>query len=57
MRDLGLPNGIGAVGFGTADIADLVEGALKQRRLLATAPRPVTGADLEQIFTASLQLW
>ncbi len=57
MRDIGMPNGIGAVGYGEADIDDLVAGALKQQRLLATAPRPVTEDDLAAIFTRSLSLW
>jgi alcohol dehydrogenase class IV len=57
MRDIGLPGGIGAVGFDTGDIDDLVAGALKQQRLLATAPRPVTAEDLAGIFTRSLSLW
>jgi alcohol dehydrogenase class IV len=57
MRDIGLPAGAGAVGFDTADVDDLVEGALKQQRLLATAPRPVTAEDLAGIFTRSLSLW
>ena len=57
MRDIDLPAGVGAVGFGTADIDELVEGALKQQRLLATAPRPVTAEDLAAIFQRSLSLW
>ena len=50
MRDIGLPNGLAAVGYGAADVDDLVEGSLKQQRLLATAPREVTGEDLAGIF-------
>ncbi|HET7386271.1 MAG TPA: hydroxyacid-oxoacid transhydrogenase [Nocardioidaceae bacterium] len=57
MRDIGIPNGIGAVGYGEADIDVLVEGTLKQQRLLATAPRQATAEDLAGIFAASLQLW
>jgi alcohol dehydrogenase class IV len=57
MRDIDLPSGIGAVGFGTADVDGLVEGALKQQRLLATAPRPVTAEDLAGIFRRSMTLW
>ena len=57
MRDIGLPDGIAAVGFGTGDVADLVDGALKQQRLLATAPRPVTAEDLAGIFDRSMFLW
>jgi hydroxyacid-oxoacid transhydrogenase len=57
MRDIGMPNGIGAVGYGAGDIDGLVAGALKQQRLLATAPRPVSEDDLAEIFTRSLTLW
>ena len=57
MRDIGIPSGIGAVGFTEHDVPDLVEGALKQQRLLATAPRPVDGDDLAAIFTRSVELW
>jgi alcohol dehydrogenase class IV len=57
MRDIGLPNGVGAVGYTEADVPDLVDGALKQQRLLATAPKPVGPDDLAAIFTRSLRLW
>jgi hydroxyacid-oxoacid transhydrogenase len=57
MRDIGIPNGIGEVGYGEADVPDLVEGAMKQQRLLATAPKPVTEDDLATIFHRSLANW
>ena len=57
MHDIGIPNGIGAVGYGETDVDALVEGALKQQRLLATAPRQATAEDLAGIFSGSLQLW
>jgi hydroxyacid-oxoacid transhydrogenase len=57
MRDIGVPDGIGGVGFTESDVPDLVDGAMKQQRLLTTSPRPVTEDDLEQIFTRSLSLW
>jgi hydroxyacid-oxoacid transhydrogenase len=57
MRDIGIPDGVGAVGFGEADVADLVDGALKQQRLLATAPREVNADDLGGIFRRSMSLW
>ncbi|MET7466847.1 hydroxyacid-oxoacid transhydrogenase [Nonomuraea sp. NPDC005501] len=57
MRDVGVPNGIGAVGFGTGDIDALVEGTMRQQRLLATAPAPVTEEDVAGIFTRSIELW
>jgi hydroxyacid-oxoacid transhydrogenase len=57
MRDIGIPNGIGAVGYEEADIDALVEGSLKQQRLLATSPRPVQADDLAGIFARSMQNW
>jgi alcohol dehydrogenase class IV len=57
MRDIGIPNGLGAVGYSTDDVDDLVEGAMKQQRLLATAPREVTEEDVAGILGRSLELW
>jgi alcohol dehydrogenase class IV len=57
MRDIGIPNGIGGVGYGKGDIADLVEGTMKQQRLLTTAPLPVTEDDIARIFEHSIELW
>jgi alcohol dehydrogenase class IV len=57
MRDIGIPNGIGAVGYTEADIPDLVPGTMKQQRLLATCPRPVTEDDIASIFGRSIENW
>ena len=57
MRDIGIPDGVAAVGFAGADVPELVEGALKQQRLLATAPRPANAQDLAEIFDRSMVLW
>jgi alcohol dehydrogenase class IV len=57
MRDIDIPNGIGAVGFDEGDIPDLVQGTMKQQRLLATCPREVTEDDIAGIFQRSLSLW
>jgi len=57
MRDIEIPNGVGAVGYDESDIHDLVDGAMKQQRLLATCPRPVTEDDIATIFRKSLSLW
>ena len=50
MRDIDIPNGVGAVGFDEGDIPDLVEGTMKQQRLLATCPKEVTEDDIAGIF-------
>jgi alcohol dehydrogenase class IV len=57
MRDIEIPNGVGAVGYGEGDIPDLVDGTMKQQRLLATAPREVTEDDIAGIYHRSLALW
>jgi alcohol dehydrogenase class IV len=57
MRDIGIPNGIGAVGYGEGDVDALVEGTLKQQRLLATAPREAGEEDLAGILHRSIELW
>ena len=57
MRDIGIPNGIGAVGYTDADIPDLVPGTMKQQRLLATCPRPVNEEDIANIFAHSIENW
>jgi hydroxyacid-oxoacid transhydrogenase len=57
MRDIGIPNGIGAVGYTESDIPDLVPGTMKQQRLLATCPRTVTEDDIADIFGKSIENW
>ncbi len=57
MKDIGIPNGIGGVGYTEADVPALAEGAMKQQRLLATAPRPVSEDDVSGILTRSITLW
>ena len=39
MRDVGAPMGIAELGYEEDDISALVEGALKQQRLLVISPR------------------
>lgn len=57
MRDIGVPNGLSALGYTEADIPGLVEGGWKQQRLLVGSPRPVSKADLTEIFEDSMVLW
>jgi hydroxyacid-oxoacid transhydrogenase len=57
MRDIGIPNGIGAVGYSEADIPGLVPGTMKQARLLATCPRTPDEDDIAGIFAKSIQNW
>jgi alcohol dehydrogenase class IV len=57
MRDIGIPNGLAAVGYGEGDVDDLVAGAVQQQRLLATAPKSPTDEDLARVFRASMEHW
>ena len=57
MRDIGIPNGIGGVGYTEADVPDLVPGTMKQQRLLATCAKTPTEDDIAAILTRSVQNW
>lgn len=57
MQSIGLPNGLQAVGYTSADIDALVEGTMKQKRLLGISPEPVTQKAVEKILEKSLVVW
>ena len=57
MRDIGIPNGIGGVGYTEADVPDLVPGTMKQQRLLATCAKTPTEDDIAAILARSVQNW
>jgi alcohol dehydrogenase class IV len=57
MRDIDAPSGIAELGYTEDDVPELVEGALKQQRLLVGAPREVTERDLAHILNASMSNW
>ncbi|UBV45404.1 iron-containing alcohol dehydrogenase (plasmid) [Deinococcus taeanensis] len=54
MQDVGAPGGLRELGFSETDLPALVEGALKQQRLLAVAPITPQPADLERILRQSM---
>jgi len=57
MRDIGIPSGLAEIGYGEADVPDLVAGAVQQQRLLATAPKSPTDEDLAAVFRRSMEHW
>jgi hydroxyacid-oxoacid transhydrogenase len=57
MKDVGAPRGLRELGYGEEDVDALVEGALKQQRLLVIAPREVGPRDLAEILRASMDHW
>jgi alcohol dehydrogenase class IV len=57
MRAIEIPNGIAGVGYGRADIADLVDGTLPQQRLLSNAPCELSRPTLTALFEGALHYW
>lgn len=57
MRDIGIPNGIGAVGYTEQDVADLVPGTMQQQRLLSTCAKVPTEDDIAGILSRSITNW
>jgi hydroxyacid-oxoacid transhydrogenase len=57
MRRTGMPNGLSAVGYTSADVDALVAGTLPQHRVTKLSPRPAGAAELRQLFLDSLTLW
>jgi len=57
MRDVAAPCGIAELGYDVGDVDAIVEGALKQQRLLSIAPRAPSADDLAAIVRASLRNW
>ena len=57
MRDVGAPSGLGALGYDEGDVGGLVEGALRQQRLLVLAPREPDAGDLARILRESMANW
>jgi hydroxyacid-oxoacid transhydrogenase len=57
MRDVGIPSGLTAIGYSEADVPALIEGTLKQPRLLAGAPRAVGALELQGILRDAMRYW
>ena len=56
MRDVGAPTSLAELGYDESDVDAIVEGALKQQRLLSVAPREPSADDLATIVRASLSI-
>ena len=57
MRQLGMPNGLAAIGYGLEDIPALVKGTLPQHRVTKLSPRPASEEDLARLFEDALHAW
>src|SRR6266852_8568699 len=57
MRDTGISNGLSALGYGEADVPALIDGTLKQQRILVNCPRAVGAEELQQVIEHSFEYW
>ena len=57
MRAVGIPNGLGGVGYSDDDVVALTEGALPQQRLLQNAPREMSKPVLADLFRRAMRCW
>jgi alcohol dehydrogenase class IV len=57
MKDVGAPSGVRELGYSEDDIDDLVDGAMKQQRLLVGSPKEVAEEDLASILRESMENW
>jgi hydroxyacid-oxoacid transhydrogenase len=57
MRDTGVVNGLAELGYGEGDIGALIEGTLKQQRLLVNCPRDVGAEELNHVIRNSFEYW
>ncbi|MEZ0339375.1 hydroxyacid-oxoacid transhydrogenase [Mycobacterium sp. pV006] len=57
MRAVKMPNGLAGVGYSSADVAALTEGALPQQRLLSNAPLSVDETLLTDTFRHAMRYW
>jgi alcohol dehydrogenase class IV len=57
MRDTGIVNGLNELGYGESDVPALVDGTLKQQRLLVNCPRAVGAEELTNVIEHSFEYW
>jgi alcohol dehydrogenase class IV len=57
MRAVGIPNGLGGVGYTEGDVASLTDGAHPQQRLLQNAPREMSKPVLADLFRRAMRYW
>ena len=57
MQQLGIPNGLRAIGYQTSDIPALVQGTLPQHRVTKLSPRPFGEEELARMFEDAMVAW
>jgi alcohol dehydrogenase class IV len=57
MQATAIPNGVGGVGYGEADVPGLTKGAWAQQRLMTNSPREVSQDDLQNLYRGAMRYW
>jgi hydroxyacid-oxoacid transhydrogenase len=57
MQNVGMPNGLSALGYGPEDVDKMVAATLPQHRVTKISPRPANAEDLKRLFLDSMELW
>jgi hydroxyacid-oxoacid transhydrogenase len=57
MRQIGIPNGLGAVGYGPDDASRLAAGTIPQHRVTKISPRAFSEDDLRRLFLNAMSYW
>ena len=57
IRQIGVPNGLEAVGYSESDLNSLVDGTLPQKRVVDLSPRFVDREEIHKILLDSMRLW
>jgi hydroxyacid-oxoacid transhydrogenase len=57
LKQIGIPNGLGGIGYTVEDVPALVKGTLPQHRVTKLAPRPTGADELTGLFSDSMKLW
>ena len=57
MQRLKIPNGLRAIGYGSSDIPELVEGTLPQHRVTKLSPRAAGPEELGLLFEHAMVAW
>ena len=57
MRRLQVPNGLSAIGYGSEDVPDLVNGTIPQHRVTKLSPRPAGEEELAALFEDAMKYW
>jgi alcohol dehydrogenase class IV len=57
MKAVGMPNGLGALGFGEKDLDALATGAEPQYRVIKNGPVDVGRDEIKALYRGALRYW